>query len=328
MRGRWVARRRPRSRRAGARSLLELLELLEPDDLELARRELAAVVADRRHRSATAGHVREVIESSRLDVALQPIIDLTTSGLVGFEALARFPDGLPPDQWFAEARTAGVGSELELLALRTQLALLRAPSPIPVAAYLSVNTSPALVLDPAFHAMLVEPGLPMDRLVVEITEHAAVTRYDEISAELTPYRQRGMRLAVDDTGAGYASFNHVLRLRPDIIKLDRSLLTDIDQDPARRAFVTAIVLMALELGAAVTAEGVERAGELDTLSSLGVDAVQGFLLAPPSQDRLAWAGWLGQDWSSLQVAPGTGPSDTLQILDAPADMASVRPSGV
>ena len=101
---------------------------------------------------------------------------------------------------------------------------------------------------------------------------------------------------MDDTGAGYASFAHVLRLRPDVIKLDRSLLADIDHDAARRAFVTAVVLMALELGARVTAEGVETAAELDTLAALGVDTVQGFLLARPSTDPAVWARWAGRDW--------------------------------
>jgi EAL domain-containing protein (putative c-di-GMP-specific phosphodiesterase class I) len=90
-----------------------------------------------------------------------------------------------------------------------------------------------------------------------------------------------MRLAVDDTGAGYASFAHVLRLRPDDIKLDRSLVAGIDSDAARRAFVTAIVLLALELEAAVTGEGVETPGELATLNTLGVDRAQGYHLGSP-----------------------------------------------
>ena len=115
---------------------------------------------------------------------------------------------------------------------------------------LSVNASPAMVLDRGLVELM--DGVRWQRATgwsSEITEHAAVSGYEDIRAALLPHRERGLKLAVDDTGAGYASFAHVLRLRPDIIKLDRSLLADIDHDAARRAFVTAIVLMALELDA-------------------------------------------------------------------------------
>lgn len=254
--------------------------------------------------------VRELVAAPSLGVVLQPIVDVTTGSLCGVEALVRFADDKPPEEWFADAHEAGVGTDLELLALRTVLGLLGDPGPLPESAYLSVNASPSLILDPGFHSVLRSGAVPLDRLVIEITEHAAVTRYDQIRAEMLPYRERGLRLAVDDTGAGYASFNHVLRLRPDIIKLDRSLLHEIDRDPARRAFVTAIVLMALELDAAVTAEGVERAAELDTLRSLGVDTVQGYLLSRPTADPAVWAVWSRRDWgaqagfsASMRAAP-------------------------
>lgn len=139
-------------------------------------------------------------------------------------------------------------------------------------------------------------GVALERITIEITEHAAVARYEDIRAALLPHRERGVRLAVDDTGAGYASFAHVLLLRPDVIKLDRSLLTEIAHDAARRAFVTAIVLLALELDAAVTAEGVETMAELDVLRSLGVDTVQGYLVARPSVEPGDWAAWAVRNW--------------------------------
>ena len=101
----------------------------------------------------------------------------------------------------------------------------------------------------------------------------------------------------------------MLRLRPDIVKLDRSLLADIDHDAARRAFVTAIVLMALELDATVTAEGVETAAELDTLRSLGVDTVQGYLLARPSSDPRVWASWAKRDWLAHMGVSGRAAAD-------------------
>ena len=117
-----------------------------------------------------------------------------------------------------------------------------------------------------------------------------------------PAPQTGLRLAVDDTGAGYASFNHVFELRPDSIKLDRSLVTGIDHDAARRGFVTAIVVLALELHATVTAEGVETPGELDVLRLLGVDTVQGYLLARPMRSTSLAHTWPGTDWLALAGA--------------------------
>jgi EAL domain-containing protein (putative c-di-GMP-specific phosphodiesterase class I) len=161
---------------------------------------------------------------------------------------------------------------------------------------MSLNASPTLILDPAFATTLQASGVDLARVTVEITEHAAVAGYDDIRRALAPLREHGVRLAVDDTGAGYASFNHVLRLRPDIIKLDRSLLTDINIDPARRAFVTAIVLLALELDATVTGEGVETQEELDTLLTLGVEHAQGYYLARPDIGPATWQSWATRSW--------------------------------
>jgi EAL domain-containing protein (putative c-di-GMP-specific phosphodiesterase class I) len=131
---------------------------------------------------------------------------------------------------------------------------------------------------------------------VEITEHRPVACYDDVLAALRPLREQGLHLAVDDTGAGYASFQHVLRLRPESIKLDRSLLSEITTDPARRSLVTAIVLLALDLGATVVAEGVEDEAELCALADLGVHLAQGYLLARPASDAAVQASWARLDW--------------------------------
>lgn len=265
------------------------------------RAEVGPPVAGTEHR------VREVLRAGSLRMALQPIIDVATGRWIGVEALARFPDNGRPDRWFAEAQDAGLGIELEATAFEAALRTLRE---LPDDVYLSVNASPALLLDARLDALLRAPGLPIERIVLEITEHSAVTRYDDIRRALRPHRSRGLRLAVDDAGAGYASFNHVLTLRPDTIKLDRSLVTDVETDGARRALVAAIVLLALEMNAAVTAEGVETAAELDLLSLLGVDAVQGHLFAPPELDRGRLAGWARRDWLSGaggRVTPARAP---------------------
>jgi PAS domain S-box-containing protein len=247
-----------------------------------------------REHDATRRRIDDLAAGGRLRIALQPIIDLASGRWVTAEALARFPDGRGPDTWFREAREAGRGTMLEAYSIHRALedALPRLAPDIGI----SLNASPAMILDPRLRRMLEQEQVPLERITVEITEHAAVTEYDDIRAALLPLRERGMRLAVDDIGAGYASFSHVLRLRPDIIKLDRSLIEAIDEDAAKRAIVTAMMLVALEIDATVTAEGVETAGELATVMSLGVDHGQGYHLARPDTGPATWASWRQRTW--------------------------------
>jgi EAL domain-containing protein (putative c-di-GMP-specific phosphodiesterase class I) len=133
--------------------------------------------------------------------------------------------------------------------------------------------------------------MPLDRVVLEITEHVSVPDYDVLAARADDLRGLGVRLAVDDAGAGFASFRHILRLCPEYIKLDRTLIENISEDPARRALAAAVVLFAFEMGSAVVAEGVETLAELRTAQTLGIDAAQGFLLGRPTDDWSTWAEW-------------------------------------
>jgi PAS domain S-box-containing protein len=285
-------------------------------------RRVAPVDAEARRRlTGLATRLRGVLDNRALTVALQPIIDTRTGGWVGVEALARFGDNRRPDLWFAEAQEVGLGVDLELLAVQTALAVL---PELPDHVALSLNASPQLILDPRLSACLTRAPVPLERIIVEITEHVAVARYDDIRAALLPLRERGLRLAIDDTGAGYASFTHVLTLHPDIIKLDRSLITDIDTDPARRAFVTAIVLLAGELGAEVTAEGVENTRELAVLASLRVEHAQGFLLARPTTDRQRWQAWRTTTWPHAAPRVPTHPATVLLPVAAGQRADSMR----
>lgn len=243
-----------------------------------------------------ARHIERIIEEEGLRIALQPVIDLTNRRCVAVEALSRFSDGSAPATLFAMAEEIGKGADLELLAIRKAFETLQM---LPADVALSVNASAACVTDPRFSAELSTRDVHLSRVIVEITEHSAVTCYREIAAVLDPLRERGLRVAVDDVGAGYASFNHVLGLRPDVIKIDRSLVVDIDKDLARRSFVTAIMLLALDLRASVTAEGVERPEELAALVDLGVEHAQGYLISCPSLDREQWRRWPQVDWVEL-----------------------------
>lgn len=139
-------------------------------------------------------------------------------------------------------------------------------------------------------------------MVVEITEHERIVDDGIVNRALDPLRARGMRLAVDDAGAGYASMTHILRLRPDIIKLDRSLVTDLPTDRAQRSLVTALVLMAFDIGASVTGEGIETPEQLETLGLLAVDAAQGYRLGRPSLDRCEWRRWATEQWGCAASA--------------------------
>ncbi|HVA76132.1 MAG TPA: EAL domain-containing protein [Acidimicrobiales bacterium] len=240
-----------------------------------------------------ARHIQRIIEGEAVTVALQPVIDLTTHEWIAAEALARFTDGSSPSTVFPMAEEVGRAADLELLTLSRALDAL---SVLPEGVALSVNASPVCVLDQRFADALAEHRDILSRVILEITEHSAVASYPEIQAVLDPLRRLGLRLAVDDTGAGYASFHHILNLRPDIIKIDRSLIIDIDRDLARRSFITAIMLLALDLGASVTAEGIERPEELDALTTLGVDHAQGYLICRPSTDADEWERWRHTHW--------------------------------
>jgi PAS domain S-box-containing protein len=245
-----------------------------------ARRLVSAAVTAERARQATRDVVQTVLAQESLQIALQPIRCLSDGRVVGHEALARFAEETP-DTMFAMADSVDLGLELELLAIRTALPLL---DQLPGDTYLSVNASPALILDGRLGELLAQrPGV-LDRLVLEVTERLEVLCYDQLHALLAPLRARGMRLAVDDTGAGYASFSHVLKLQPDIIKLDRSLISALDEDAAQRSLVIAVALLALDLGATLTAEGVETATQLAVLVDLGVDHGQGWHLGRPTLD--------------------------------------------
>lgn len=260
-----------------------------------------AMVAERAV-AASAARVMRVLSDQAFDIALQPIIDLETGRLAGAEALARFRDGRPADVWFREAQESGLALDLDRMAFLSALELL---SVLPPTCELSINATPELLTDRAFQEALRSPELPAERLVVEITEHVRISSYADVAEALAPLRELGIRLAVDDTGAGFASLTHVLQLRPDIIKIDRSLVKNITSDPARRSIVTSLVLLALDLGATVTAEGVETQSELETVSAMGADRAQGYLLARPTTDRARWRRWWERDWLRTAASSGT-----------------------
>jgi EAL domain-containing protein (putative c-di-GMP-specific phosphodiesterase class I)/PAS domain-containing protein len=215
-----------------------------------------------------------------LRVVYQPIIDLLSRQLMGFEALSRFVSGTP-DEWFSDAAAVGLGVELELHALR--MAFVKHYR-VPEGAYLSVNVSPQTVVSPLLADLL--EGSPCERIVLEITEHVGIEDYGTLSRSLERLRSRGVRIAVDDAGAGYASLRHVLNMRPDIIKLDVGLTRGIDADPVREALAVALASFGEKIGAVLVAEGIETQSELEALVRIGLRHGQGYYLGRPAD--LPW----------------------------------------
>lgn len=213
-----------------------------------------------------------------LGAAFQPIVHLASRETIAHEGLARFPTSmeLTPTQWFSTARRLGRNLDLEGAALRT---VLNAARTIPSDSPLSVNLSPNAVLEPAIQDILVAQDR---KLIVEITEHEPFP--DDLGDGLKDLRERGIEVAVDDAGAGYASFTQLLRLRPDIIKIDGELIAGIDKDPAKRAIATALTSLAAELNAKIVAEAVETAGQVQTLIRLGIEYGQGIYLGAPQTE--------------------------------------------
>jgi EAL domain-containing protein (putative c-di-GMP-specific phosphodiesterase class I) len=247
---------------------------------------------DQRDLDGLRAGIGVLIHERRLDIATQPIFDLREGNCMGVEALARFPSGWgSPDATFRAADAAGLGVELERLAVQQAWPILEQLRP---RQFLTVNLSPVAAVALAERATAYAE-LPLNQLVVEITEHTAIDSYAPLRTQLRPLRKLGLRVAVDDAGAGYASLRHVVELRPDFIKVDRDLVHGIADDHARRVAVSAFVLLSLDLNATVIAEGLERPEDLATLQDLGVDAAQGYLLGRPSTAPGDLAAWLRRD---------------------------------
>lgn len=230
------------------------------------------------HQDAAALERRQQVKrilaaADTLEVVYQPIIDLATGDVVGHEALSRFQGGHRPDYWFSEAHTIGMGTELEMLAI------VRALEHPPRDGYISVNLSPSTLVSAAFRELLDER--PAHNLVIELTEHTGVENYEALTDAVAHLHAAGGLLAVDDTGAGYASMLHVVSLGPDIIKIDRRLIAAIDTHAARQELARSLAEFARRTNADLLAEGIERQEELDTCHTIGIRYGQGYLLGPP-----------------------------------------------
>lgn len=248
--------------------------------MEVLASAAATIIEPGLHEERRAAQIQQrlapLIERGGPAVVLQPLVHLATGQRVGAEALSRFPAewNAAPDVVFAEAASVGLGIELELLAVERALEHLRG-----IAGYVAVNFSPDALVDPRAAELLGRVAGP--RVVVELSEHDPVHDYEGLACALEPLRARGVRLAIDDVGAGFSSLRHIVQTQPDIIKLDRSIVSNVSGDPVLHTLVASLVAFARGLEATVVAEGIETAQDAQILRAAGVDLGQGWLFARP-----------------------------------------------
>ncbi len=234
-------------------------------------------VKEQQRRSEIESRLQPVMVGGGPAIALQPIVDLASGVRVGMEALSRFPVEWEraPDVVFAEAHSVGRGDDLELMALRRAAEHLDRGE-----GYIAMNVSPGTLMTPQCADLLSQ--LPVDRVLLELSEHEPVQDYDALAAALAPFRAAGLRLAIDDVGAGFSSLRHIVVSAPDVLKIDRSLVSGVAADPVRTVLIRSLVDFARGLGAQVVAEGVETAEDAAALRALGVDYGQGWYFGRPA----------------------------------------------
>ena len=228
-----------------------------------------------------------------LEVSFQPICDLRTGNAVGYEALSRFPSGSPA-AWFKEAHVIGLGELLEITAFDKAVT-----HRVPEWGYVSVNVSPATLVSPAFRQMVGSLREPRC-LVLELTEHAAVQDYRQLCAVVGELREHGVKFAVDDAGSGISSFRHILMVAPEIIKLDRSLVTTLDTSAGHRALAQLMAEFCGRMGAELVAEGIERDEERTACLEQGITLGQGYLLGKPAPPPRPCAGHTSESRAQSQ----------------------------
>lgn len=219
--------------------------------------------------------IQKIIAGVDFQPVFQPIVDVESNEVVGYEALIRFTDREPPDSHFSTAWNVGLGPELELATLERAI---QVGCQLPAGGWLNVNISPRLLDDPCPLRSVIDQA---DRpLVLEITEHEVITDYRSVHEAL--HQLGPVRTAIDDAGAGIANFSHILELNADFVKLDIGLVRGVATDPGRQAMITALSHFARATNCRLIAEGVETTAEAGAVRSLGVELGQGYWYGRPA----------------------------------------------
>lgn len=258
----------------------------------LARIQAMLADEDQRQQVRRRMELRQLLSTGTLRVAYQPIVLLSGLEIVGYEALCRGPAGTPfelADALFNAAQECELSLELDALCRQRVLdGPLRLRSP----RALFLNVLPASILAGRLDASVVLPalealGLDPTRLVLEISERGPVRDAAAFARALAPFRDAGARVALDDLGAGHASLRLASEIRPDFLKVDATLVKDIDTDGLKQGVLETIRDLGSRLGADVIAEGIETEGELAAVAERGIELGQGFLLGEPAPRPVA-----------------------------------------
>ena len=252
-------------------------------------------------RLALAGELRQALEREELTLAYQPVMDLASGAVRGFEALVRWRHpsrGLVmPNEFIPFAEETGLVVPLGTWVLRracAQVAAWRmtiAPD-LTVAVNVSGQQLEREEIVAEVADALAESGLPGAALTLEITEHAVVARPDVVRTRLLALRELGVQVAIDDFGTGYSALAQLQHFPLDVLKIDRAFVARMDRAGAPAAVVRALVTIGEALSLRVIAEGVETAEQERHLTQLGCDGAQGYLWARPLAPAEA-AAWLG-----------------------------------
>ncbi|HMJ77439.1 MAG TPA: EAL domain-containing protein [Iamia sp.] len=266
-----------------------------------------------RQQAAAVGSVRAALDEGALELWYQPKVAIATGEVLGVEALLRWRHPtrgvLPPsevidvaelDDQLLDDVTTHVVCEAAAATARWSAARVSLPVAVNISpATFRRNAVPALV-DTALRTAGAPPGM----LSVEMTETALMDSADEVVDSVRELRQRGVAVALDDFGTGHSSLQRIAELQLDELKIDRSFVASLASDARERRVVSLIIDLAKDLGAIVTAEGVETTAQLDTLASLGCDVIQGYLIAKPMPERDLLR-WLHEHTHSTGPAVGT-----------------------
>ena len=256
--------------------------------LEEARSEaeLNARLAARRRRH----QLFELVLEGRITSVYEPIVDVSTRTVFGYEALARGPEGSElhsPAALFATASEEDLLFQLDGLCRQSALHGAR---DLPGGAKLFLNVRPTTIHDPNFRAEALCRTLDRCRLrptdlVFEISEQESIGNFSIFREVRDYYRKLGFQIALDDTGSGYSSLEAVMELSPDFIKVDRTFVHRIDEDPARQELLRALRSVADRIGSRIIAEGLDTLEELQMLGKLGIPYGQGWLFGKPTPLR-------------------------------------------
>jgi len=246
---------------------------------DIAARQIDKQLIKSQEENQIKRRISKVLSNKHIKTVFQPIYHVDEKRVIGYECLSRFLNTpyRTPDIWFEEAQFAGLGEELEIMAITAALDKMNL---FPADINFSLNISHEYVINGAVERAL-DQHIFNKKIILEVTEHAQITDYHAFRKAIQSLRKQGVRLAIDDVGAGYSSLHHILELGADIIKLDISLIRNIDTDTSRKALTAALLAYAKETSCEVLAEGVETEQEFHELVRLGIKKIQGYFISQP-----------------------------------------------